>query len=69
MGLSDWYNSGAITSPSGQSPYEKLILGAIMFIPGSYHSFIAVMAFFRIPGFVYRDVSTFENEGFWNDED
>ena len=33
--------------------YEKFLLGGILFIPGSYHTFIAVMALLGNQGYDY----------------
>ena len=49
--------------------YEKLLLGAILFIPGSYHSFIAFMALRKVPGYNYDNLTTFESENFFNEDD
>lgn len=42
--------------------YEKIILGLILFIPGSYHTFLAIQAFRGVPGWNYDNLTTFENE-------
>ena len=44
----DFFTHGKIrnTGQEGAEPYEKLILGCILFIPGSYHTFLAIMAYF-----------------------
>lgn len=42
--------------------YELFILGSIMFIPGSYHSFIALMAQQRVEGYSYDQVAVFEED-------
>ena len=39
-----------------------------MFIPGSYHTFLAMMAFRQIPGYNYDEVAIFENENFNKDD-
>ena len=57
------------TAKEGAQPYEELLLGAILFIPGSYHTFLAIMAFFEQDGFDYKDVATFENDEWWDDSD
>ena len=48
--------------------YEKLILGSIMFIPGSYHTVLAIQALRGVQGWDYQDLTVFESEGF-HDED
>ena len=58
----------ATTENPGASPLEKLLLGAILFIPGSYHTFIAIMAWLRREGYTYEDVSVFESDEFWDKE-
>ena len=40
----------------------------IMFIPGSYHTVVAILAYFEA-GFSYDDVATFESEEYWDKED
>ena len=49
--------------------YEKLLLGLILFIPGSYHSFIACMALRGVQGYNYDNLTTFESDDFFNDDD
>ena len=44
--------------------YEKLLLGAILFIPGSYHSLLAVMACKKTEGWNYDDLAAFESDDF-----
>ena len=48
--------------------WEFLVLGAIMFIPGSYHTFIALMCWRRVPGYSYEDVAVFDEDLFDNDD-
>ena len=68
MGIQDYLEVGGFTSNSrpGQEPYEKLLLGGILFIPGSYHTFIAIMACLNKEGYSYNDVATFESEDYWD---
>jgi hypothetical protein len=40
--------------------YEFFILGSILFIPGSYHTFIAVMAYRQVEGYTFDEVSVFD---------
>lgn len=49
-------------------PYELLILGFLLFIPGSYHTWIAFMACCEREGYTYDDVSQFESDD-WHNED
>lgn len=42
--------------------YEKILLGLILFIPGSYHTFLAIQALRGVPGWNYDNLTTFENE-------
>lgn len=49
-------------------PYEFMILGFLLFIPGSYHTWIALMACCETPGYTYNDVSQFESDN-WHNED
>ena len=34
-------------------PYEKILLGLLLFIPGSYHTAIAILACFGLDGYTY----------------
>mmetsp|Transcript_107106 Transcript_107106/g.302883 ORF Transcript_107106/g.302883 Transcript_107106/m.302883 type:complete len:101 (-) Transcript_107106:111-413(-) len=47
------------TSLSESIPFT--LLGALCFIPGSYHSFIFLMVFRKVPGYSYDMITTFEN--------
>ncbi len=49
--------------------YELFILGSILFIPGSYHSFIAFMACKKAPGYSFEEVSVMESEDYFNDDE
>ncbi len=40
--------------------YELFLLGSILFIPGSYHTFIAMMACRRVPGYSFDEVAVFD---------
>ena len=42
-----------------------------MFIPGSYHSFLALMAWLgdNNDEYTYKDVATFENDDFFDDNE
>ena len=42
--------------------YEFFILGSILFIPGSYHTFIAFMACRRVDGYSFEDVAVFDED-------
>ncbi len=44
------------------SSYEFLLLGMIMFIPGSYHTFIAYMAYRRKEGYSFSMVSALDDD-------
>ena len=48
LGLEEMYTTGSITES-----YEKILLGLIMFIPGSYHTFLAFMACRNVRGWDY----------------
>ena len=48
--------------------YEKFILGFILFIPGSYHSFIAAMALLGHEGYGYENLTTFEGDSYFHDD-
>ena len=48
--------------------YELLLLGAMLFIPGSYHTFIAVQAFRKVPGYTYEEVTVMEGEAYFYDD-
>ena len=45
---------------------DKLILGLILFIPGSFHSFLACMALRGQPGYDYEHLTVFEDENFFD---
>ena len=49
--------------------YEFFLLGAIMFIPGSYHSFIAAMAFRGAEGYSFDEVAIFDEDFNKKDDD
>ena len=73
MGISDYVyppeqRSRGSSEENGPAAYEKLILGMIMFIPGSYHTFLALMTFLGHEGYDYKDLNAFENDDFFNDE-
>ena len=78
LGISDFVyppdpNAPRQTGPNGEelvgpAAWEKLMLGFIMFIPGSYHSFLAFMTWIGQDDYSYHDVSTFENDDFFHDE-
>ena len=53
---------------SHEAPWEKIMLGLILFIPGSYHTFAAFMACNRMGEFTYDDVCAFESDD-WHDKD
>ena len=61
-GLSEFLELGI------QESYEKFLLGFILFIPGSYHTFIAAMALLGRPGYDYQNLTTFESENFFDDD-
>ena len=42
--------------------YEFFLLGLMLFIPGSYHSFIVSQIFLGVPGYSYDMVSTLEGD-------
>ena len=48
--------------------YEKLILGSILFIPGSYHTMLAIQALRGVDGWTYENLTVFENDDFFNDD-
>ncbi|CDW82088.1 UNKNOWN [Stylonychia lemnae] len=48
--------------------YELFILGSILFIPGSYHTFIAFMACRRVEGYSFEEVAVFD-ENYNKDDD
>ena len=49
--------------------YEKFILGFILFIPGSYHTFIALGTLTGMQGYNYDNLTTFESESFFENDD
>ena len=42
--------------------YELFLLGGILFIPGSYHTFVAFMAFRQVDGYTFDQVATFDED-------
>ena len=46
---------------------ERFCLGTILFIPGSYHSVLAIQALRGIPGWDYEHLTVFENEAFFKE--
>ena len=48
--------------------WEKIVLGAILFIPGSFHSFLAVQALRGVPGYDYEHLTVFENDKFFEED-
>lgn len=38
-----------------------MIIGSLMFIPGSYHTYLAVQAWRRAPGYSYNDIPSYED--------
>ena len=63
LGIMDLHSTGSISES-----YEKILLGLIMFIPGSYHTVLAFMACRKADGWNYKDLHTFENEDFFKDD-
>ena len=59
LGLFELYQTGSIAES-----YEKILLGMILFIPGSYHSALAFMACRKVEGWNYDELTTFEDESF-----
>ena len=48
--------------------WEKIILGAILFIPGSFHTFLAVQALRGAEGYDYEHLTVFENDKFFEED-
>ncbi|KAF8065713.1 TMEM230 [Scenedesmus sp. PABB004] len=46
-GISLWYTGG----PEGGAATALLVLGSICFVPGAYHTRIAVLAWKGVPGY------------------
>ena len=57
FGLVDMLKSGTITHG-----YEKLIIGSILFVPGAYHTLLAVQALRGVSGWDYSNLTAFEDE-------
>ena len=74
MGYTEYVHYDETHVPAGKvgesraAPYEKMLLGLLLFIPGSYHTVVAFLACQRTGGFTYDDVCTFEDES-WHDKD
>ena len=49
-------------------PWEKIVLGAILFIPGSFHTFLAVQAIRGVAGWNYEHLTVFENDQFFEEQ-
>ena len=45
---------------------EKFLIGIILFIPGIYHSYLAVQALRGVDGFDFSNLTSFENEELFN---
>mmetsp|Transcript_103987 Transcript_103987/g.143832 ORF Transcript_103987/g.143832 Transcript_103987/m.143832 type:complete len:85 (+) Transcript_103987:192-446(+) len=45
--------------------YEKFILGILVFIPGSYHTFMAFMAWRQHEGYSFEDCAIFEDDRYF----
>ena len=63
LGIEEFRASGNCTEA-----WEKLLLGLILFIPGSFHSFIAVQALRGVEGYDYEHLTVFENEKYFEDD-
>ena len=63
------YKTNADGERIGPHTLELLCLGLLMFIPGSYHVVVAVMAYLEADGYSFRDVSAYESDAWHNDED
>lgn len=48
--------------------YEFFLIGSIMFIPGSYHTFLACMAWRKEDGYSFEDVAIFDDDYDKNDD-
>jgi len=40
---------------------SMIILGSLMFIPGSYHTYIAVQTWRGVPGYHYDDIPHYDD--------
>mmetsp|Transcript_16129 Transcript_16129/g.27278 ORF Transcript_16129/g.27278 Transcript_16129/m.27278 type:complete len:117 (-) Transcript_16129:84-434(-) len=70
MGLSEFMQTRSFTQSPLENhppPYEKLLLGTMIFIPGVYHVVLAICACLRVEGFKYEDVAAFESNEWWED--
>ncbi|XP_069983329.1 transmembrane protein 230 [Penaeus vannamei] len=54
--------TGYIEEKYADRTWPVIILGALMFIPGAYHSYIAYYAFRGYEGFSFDDIPSFEDE-------
>ena len=41
---------------------EELIIGGILFIPGFYHTILAIQALRQVDGWGFEDLQVFQNE-------
>lgn len=53
---------------SGAEAAEKIGLGLILFIPGSYHTVLAIQALRGVEGWDFENLTVFENEKFFEDD-
>ena len=63
LGIQEMLATGSATEA-----WEKIVLGLILFIPGSFHTFLAFQALRGIPGFDYEHLTVFENDKFFEED-
>ena len=63
LGISEMIETGSATEA-----WEKILLGLIMFIPGSFHTFLAFQALRGAQGYDYEHLTVFENDKFFEED-
>ena len=57
-----------LNGEGGTPAWEKIVLGFMLFIPGSFHSFLAVQALRGVQGYDYEHLTVFENDKFFEED-
>ena len=63
-----WLGINELLETGATEAWEKIILGSILFIPGSFHSFLAFMAIKGVDGYDYEHLTVFENDKFFEED-
>ena len=54
--------TGYIAEEYTDRTYPLIILGALMFIPGAYHSYVAYYAFKGCEGYSFEDIPAYDDD-------